>query len=42
LGGGIQDSEIVHGMVVIRQSATSIHRVSDAKIAVFNTNIEMQ
>jgi hypothetical protein len=29
-------------MVVIRQSETSIHRVTDAKIAVFNTNIEMQ
>lgn len=42
LGGGIQDSEVVHGMVVIRQSETSIHRVSDCKVAVFNTNIEMQ
>ena len=42
LGGSIHDSEVVHGMVVIRQSETSIHRVSNAKVAVFNTNIEMQ
>jgi T-complex protein 1 subunit theta len=27
LGGGIQDSEVIHGMVCIRQSETSIHRV---------------
>jgi T-complex protein 1 subunit theta len=42
LGGGIQDSEVIQGMVCIRQSQTSIHRVNDAKVAVFNTNIEMQ
>lgn len=41
LGGGIQDSEVIQGMVVIRQSQTSVHRVSNAKVAVFNTNIEM-
>lgn len=41
LGGGIQDSEVVQGMVVIRQSETSIHHVTDAKVAVFNSNIEM-
>merc|ERR1712021_231280 len=42
LGGGLHDSEVVHGMVCIRQSETSIHRVTKAKVAVFNTNIEMQ
>lgn len=42
LGGSLNDSEVVHGMVVIRQSETSIHRVEKAKVAVFNTNIEMQ
>jgi len=42
LGGSINDSEVIHGMVCIRQSETSIHRATDAKIAVFNTNIEMQ
>lgn len=41
LGGGIHDSEVVRGMVIIRQSETSIHHVLDAKVAVFNTNIEM-
>ena len=42
MGGSIHDSEVIHGMVVIRQSETSIHRVTKAKVAVFNTNIEMQ
>jgi T-complex protein 1 subunit theta len=28
-------------MVVIRQSETSIHRATDCKVAVFNSNIEM-
>ena len=42
LGGSIHDSEVVHGMVIIRQSETSIHHVQQAKVAVFNTNIEMQ
>ena len=42
LGGGLQDSEVIHGMVCIRQSETSIHRVTKAKVAVFNTNVEMQ
>ena len=27
LGGSIYDSEVAHGMVIIRQSETSIHRV---------------
>lgn len=42
LGGGIQDSEVIRGMVCIRQSETSVHHVTNAKVAVFNTNIEMQ
>ena len=42
LGGGIYDSEVVHGIVVVRGSETTIRRVTDAKVAVFNTNIEMQ
>jgi T-complex protein 1 subunit theta len=41
LGGGLQDSEVIRGMVCIRQSETTIHRVEKAKVAVFNTNIEM-
>ena len=42
LGGGIHDSEVIRGMVIIRTSQTSIHRVQNAKVAVYNTNIEMQ
>lgn len=42
LGGGIIDSEVIHGMVVIRGSETSIRHVENAKVAVFNQTIEMQ
>ena len=42
LGGGLLDSEVIHGIVVVRGSETSIKKVTDAKVAVFNTNIEMQ
>mmetsp|Transcript_21450 Transcript_21450/g.20618 ORF Transcript_21450/g.20618 Transcript_21450/m.20618 type:complete len:503 (+) Transcript_21450:137-1645(+) len=42
LGGTLSDSEVVHGLAVLRQSETSIHSVKNAKIAVFNTSIEMQ
>ena len=42
LGGTINDSKVIHGMVVVRGSETTIHEVFNAKIAVFNTSIEMQ
>lgn len=42
LGGGLNDSEVIRGMVVVRQSETSVHHVTKAKVAVFNSNIEMQ
>ena len=42
LGGGIFDSEVIHGMVVTRGPQTSIRRHINCKVAVFNTNIEMQ
>lgn len=41
LGGTINDSQVIHGMVVTRGSETSFHEVKKAKIAVFNTSIEM-
>ena len=41
LGGSLSDSVVVHGMVVLRPSLTSVTAVKDAKIAVFNTPIEM-
>ena len=42
MGGGIYDSEVVHGMVVTRGSMTSERLKTNCKVAVFNTNIEMQ
>jgi len=41
LGGGTVDSEVIRGMVIIRQSETTIHHVTKAKVPVFNSNIEM-
>ena len=42
LGGGQTDSKVVHGIVVLRGSETSVRHKQKAKVAVFNTNIEMQ
>lgn len=42
LGGTINDSQVIHGMVVLRGSETTIHHALKAKIAIFNTSIEMQ
>jgi T-complex protein 1 subunit theta len=42
LGGGLVDSQVIRGMVILRGSETSIHSIDNAKIAVFNTAIEMQ
>lgn len=36
------DSEVVHGVMIVRGSETSIRKAEKAKVAVFNTNIEMQ
>jgi T-complex protein 1 subunit theta len=41
LGGTIADSVVIHGMVILRGSETMIHEVKKAKIAVFNTSIEV-
>jgi T-complex protein 1 subunit theta len=32
----------VHGLVVVRNVETTVHEVKKARIAVFNTSIEMQ
>lgn len=42
LGGGQADSEVVQGILVVRGSETSISKVTNAKVAIFSTNIEMQ
>jgi len=42
LGGGTTDSQVIRGVVVTKASETSVRHVKNAKVAVFNTNIEMQ
>jgi len=42
LGGGLRESEVIHGVVIVRGPETTIRNVEKAKVAVFNTNIEMQ
>ena len=42
LGGSINDSVVIHGMVVLRGSETTVQKVMNAKVALFNTSIEMQ
>jgi T-complex protein 1 subunit theta len=42
LGGGTTDSKVIQGVVVTKASETSVKHVKNAKVAVFNTNIEMQ
>jgi T-complex protein 1 subunit theta len=42
LGGGQNDSKVIHGIVVLKGSETTVRHVTNAKVAVFNTNIEMQ
>ncbi len=42
LGGGTHDSKVIRGVVVTKASETSVKHVTNAKVAVFNTNIEMQ
>ena len=42
MGGSIHDSTVVHGLVVVRNVETTVHAVKKARIAVFNTSIEMQ
>jgi T-complex protein 1 subunit theta len=42
LGGSIHDSKVIHGMIVLRGSETTVLEVKNARIAIFNTSIEMQ
>ena len=41
LGGTINDSQVIHGMVILRGSETQVIEVKNAKIAIFNTSIEL-
>ncbi|CAI2363393.1 unnamed protein product [Moneuplotes crassus] len=42
LGGGLTDSQVIHGMCVIRGSETTVHNVKEAKVAVFNCQLEAE
>jgi len=42
LGGALSDSEVIHGLCVVRGSETTIHNVKDAKVAVFNSALEAE
>jgi T-complex protein 1 subunit theta len=40
LGGSLADSEVVHGLALLRPSETSVHHVKEAKIAVYNCEMQ--
>lgn len=42
LGGSLSDSEVIHGMCIIRGSETSIHSVKNARVAVFNCELQAE
>ena len=42
LGGSVNDSQVIHGMVVTRGSETTVTEIKKARIAIFNTSIELQ
>lgn len=42
LGGALSDSEVIHGLCIIRGSETTINRVQDARVAVFNCPLESE
>lgn len=42
LGGSLSNSEVIHGMCIIRGSETSITKVKNARVAVFNNPLEAE
>ena len=42
LGGALSDSEVIHGLCVIRGSETTVHHVKNARVAVFNCPLESE
>ena len=40
LGGSQENSEVIHGMAILRGSETTVHAVKDCKVAVFNTELQ--
>lgn len=42
LGGSLNDSQVIHGLALIRASETTVHHVKDAKIAVYNCDLQAE
>jgi len=42
LGGALTDSKVIHGMCIIRGSETTIHKINDARVAIFNCELEAE
>lgn len=42
LGGSLSDSEVIHGLCVVRGSETTVQKVKNAKVAVFNCPLESE
>lgn len=42
LGGALSDSEVIHGLCVLRGSETTIHHIKDARVAVYNCPLESE
>ena len=42
LGGSIDDSSVVHGLVLQRRCETSVHRVEEAKVACFQEDFQLE
>lgn len=42
LGGSLNDSEVVHGLAILRGSETSIQHAKDCKVAVFNCELQAE
>lgn len=40
LGGSLSDSQVIHGLALLRASETTIHNVKNAKVAVFSCDLQ--
>lgn len=42
LGGSLSDSTVIHGLALLRASETTVHHVTDAKVAVFSCDLQAE
>lgn len=42
LGGSLNESLVVHGLAILRGSETTVHHVTDAKVAVYNCDLQAE